>query len=158
MMTGTVSKRSPDPDRRSLLLPSGATLSVAAALLEGLGEGNLIAQALALFGAAAALAAWILVTSIPSLSSRRARGRATELWSMEVVMTWSPHLSNPAIARLRAAVVLGVKTIRELSLAPMRDASASLVSKRTFSLRTPAPPLPGVDGNSVAAHTIRSTT
>lgn len=75
MMTGTVSKRSPDPDRPSLLLPSGATLSVAAALLEGLGEGDLIAQALALFGAAAALAAWILVTrkgggTSPSLGVR----------------------------------------------------------------------------------------
>lgn len=44
----------------SLLLPSGATISVIAAVLEGLGEAGPAAQALAAGGALAALAAWAL--------------------------------------------------------------------------------------------------
>ncbi len=45
----------------SLLLPSGASLSVVAALIEGLGEGNGNAQLFAVLGAAATVAAWSLV-------------------------------------------------------------------------------------------------
>jgi hypothetical protein len=44
----------------SLLLPSGATISVIAAVLEGFGEAGPAAQALALGGALAAVAAWVL--------------------------------------------------------------------------------------------------
>jgi hypothetical protein len=44
----------------SLLLPSGATISVTAAVLDGLGEAGRAAQAFALAGALAAAAAWVL--------------------------------------------------------------------------------------------------
>ncbi|MGD2216418.1 MAG: hypothetical protein PVJ64_06665 [Gemmatimonadales bacterium] len=55
----------------SLLLPSGATISVIAAVLEGLGQAGPAAQALALGGALAAVAAW-------ALAARR-RGAAASL-------------------------------------------------------------------------------
>jgi hypothetical protein len=52
MMTETV--------KPSLLLPSGASISVIAAVLEGFGEAGPAAQAFALGGALAAVAAWVL--------------------------------------------------------------------------------------------------
>lgn len=56
MMTATA--------KPSLLLPSGATISVFAAVLEGFGEAGRTAQALAIGGAIAALAAWILAVRV----------------------------------------------------------------------------------------------
>ncbi|MGD2155168.1 MAG: hypothetical protein PVG79_18020 [Gemmatimonadales bacterium] len=50
--------------RASPLLPSGATMSVIAAVLEGLGEGGAVAGALALGGALAAAAAWALAMRV----------------------------------------------------------------------------------------------
>ncbi|UCC74839.1 MAG: hypothetical protein JSV86_09915 [Gemmatimonadota bacterium] len=49
-----------NPVKPSLLLPSGATISVVAALLEGLGVAGPAALALALAGAVSAAAAWAL--------------------------------------------------------------------------------------------------
>ena len=51
-----------DNVRPSLLLPSGATISVIAALLEGFDKAGFAAQAFALAGAVAAVAAWILAS------------------------------------------------------------------------------------------------
>jgi hypothetical protein len=56
-----VAERSESAVDPSLLLPAGAALSVIATLLEGFGDGNLTTQALALLGAASAVAAWILI-------------------------------------------------------------------------------------------------
>jgi hypothetical protein len=65
--------RNADPTvSTSLLLPSGASLSVVAALIEGLGEGNVNSQLLAVLGAAATVAAWSLV-------ARRRRSASSEL-------------------------------------------------------------------------------
>jgi hypothetical protein len=60
-MTAPASQSPHGSDRTSLLLPSGATLSVIAALIEGFGEPELMAQAFALFGALSAVGAWVLV-------------------------------------------------------------------------------------------------
>ncbi len=56
-----VAERSESTLGPSLLLPAGATLSVMATLLEGLDDGHLTIQALALLGATSAVAAWILI-------------------------------------------------------------------------------------------------
>ena len=56
----------------SSLLPSGATLSVIAALLEAAGSADVVALALALAGAMSAAAAWIMF-------SRRGSGVSTQL-------------------------------------------------------------------------------
>ena len=45
-------------------------------------------------------------------SSSRASGRSTELWSIQVVTTWSPGLTTPLIARLSASVPLRPKITR----------------------------------------------
>ena len=61
MMTELATRNTDSAVSTSLLLPSGASLSVIAALIEGLGEGNINAQLLAVLGAAATVAAWSLV-------------------------------------------------------------------------------------------------
>ncbi len=69
MMTEAAGRQSVNAARPSLLLPSGASISVIAALLEGLGTAGPAGLALALAGAVSAVAAWILAARQGEASS-----------------------------------------------------------------------------------------